>query len=380
MITEATNPFEILDNLDTSIDYMSMLEPYLDNIELQDPQVGFTFPVRNITSRSNRLYAILDGGHQIELNSTTEKRWLMDVFISDVELRNKKELLSYIDNNPEDVLERINDLEPNVEIIKNLDGVIIGSISQSYTRDLKKRFFNNLDSSSYDCKLYDMNKGGYLGYINGVQVFVPGSLASYSKIENYEDLLGKTIKVMIDGYVKERDIFIASNKKYIQKITPELIEQLDKTKEITGRITGITPFGIFVSFGEFFNGLLHVSEMSEETNSNFKKGEFSVGDDINFFIKSYTEKKIILSECSYEETVNKWESLEKKYLNKTITSKPFKKVNTGFLFEIEPKIIGLLYDLESKKYGKPIELDKEYQVKIVRMDFESGKIFLNYLG
>lgn len=382
MLTEALNPFDITKDIDNNIEskneFMSMLEPYLENVEIQDPQVGYTFPVENITSNGSKLFAKVNGGFLIELNASFERRWFTDVFLKGVNIKNKKEILSYVSNNTEDIEARLIDTKPNVEIIGNNDGLIVGSIAYSYSRDLRDRFFNNMDKDFYECTITDMNKGGYLGYINGVQVFIPGSLASHKKIDFYQEMVGKTIQVMIDGYVKERDIFIASNKKYIQKMIPKLLEQMDKTREIKGTITGIAPFGIFITFEEYFNGLLHVSEMSPDTNKKFSKGDFEIGDDIYFYIKSFTDTKIILSENSYEETVNKWKELEDKYIGKVITSKPFKKVSTGWLFELEPKIIGLLYDVEARKYGFNLEIGTEYQIKVDRMDFDSGKIFLNH--
>lgn len=381
MLTEAKNPFEVLDNIDIeqdNKDYMSMLEPYLENVEVQDPKVGYSFPVEDIISTKSKLYAKVNGNYLIQLNASNEKRWFIDVFLRDLDITNKKEMITYLSNNPDYIEDRLNDLKLKVEIVSNKSGVVVGSIAKSYSRDLKERFSDNMSTDVYECKITDMNKGGYLGYIDGVQVFIPGSLASHKKIEFYSKLVGKTIKVMIDGYVQERDIFIASNKKYIKKIRPQLLEEMDKTKELTGTITGVAPFGIFVAFENYFSGLLHVSEMSPETNKKFKNGDYSDGDEISFYIKSYTDNKIILSENSYEETVAKWEELEEKYLGKVITSKPFKKVSTGYLFEIEPKIIGLLYDIEASKYNKKIELGEEYQIKVDRMDFDSGKIFLNH--
>lgn len=378
MLSETKSPFDLINNIDNDIDFMTMLEPYTQNIEIQDPYVGLTLKVNDVISIDSKIYSKVDGSYLIELNPSIDKRWFIDVFFNDVDIKNKKELISKIESDREYVQSRVSEIQPMVEIVSNQNGIIMGSISQSYSRDLKRKFFDEMDETIYECIITEMNKGGYLGYIGGMQVFIPGSLASHKKIDNYEDMLNQAIPVMIDGYVKERDIFIASNKKYIQSITPKLLEEMDKTKKIEGVITGLSPFGIFITFNNYFSGLLHVSEMSPETNKLFSKGEFSIDDNIEFYIKSYTESKIILSESSYEDTIKKWEELEQNYLGKVITSKPFKKVSTGYLFEIEPKIIGLLYDLEAKKYETNIELGKQYQVKIARMDFESGKIFLNH--
>ena len=37
----------------------------------------------------------------------------------------------------------------------------------------------------------------------------------------------------------------------------------DKGKIVTGQVTGIEKYGIFVSLDEFYSGLIHISEISD---------------------------------------------------------------------------------------------------------------------
>ena len=368
-----------LDNLEMSnSDFMETLMPFMEGAELQDPQIGHRFRVTGIEVDKKNIFAKVGAGFNIELNPSDEKIWFKEVLLYDMELRNKKEILEYLLGKPEDVNERLEELETTVEITVNNSGKILGSIATSYERDLKDEFRTCMDTSTYSCYITEMNKGGYIGHIDGVEVFIPGSLASHKRIDTYSDLVGKMIPVMIDGYVKERDIYIASNKKYIKKITPQLLDEIDSTQMLDGVISGIAPFGIFVSFGEFFGGLIHTSEMKPETLDKFNQNEYEEGQDIRFYIKSYNDSKVILSEFSEEETKKAWQNLTDKYMDEIIPVKPFKRITSGYLCEIDDNVIGLLYESEARNYGTRIELNQEYYVRVKSMDEETGKIYLTY--
>lgn len=52
------------------------------------------------------------------------------------------------------------------------------------------------------------------------------------------------------------------------------MKKYQEGKIVKGTVTGIEPYGIFVSFDDYYSGLIHISEISY----NFVK-------DINFFVK-----------------------------------------------------------------------------------------------
>ena len=41
------------------------------------------------------------------------------------------------------------------------------------------------------------------------------------------------------------------------------MSKYDKGKIVTGRVTGIEKYGVFVSLDEFYSGLIHISEISD---------------------------------------------------------------------------------------------------------------------
>jgi small subunit ribosomal protein S1 len=73
-------------------------------------------------------------------------------------------------------------------------------------------------------------------------------------------------------------------------------ERYEVGKEITGTVTNITDFGVFVELEEGIEGLVHVSEISKEKIKT-PVGKFNVGDVINAKVMNINteERRIGLS-------------------------------------------------------------------------------------
>ena len=59
---------------------------------------------------------------------------------------------------------------------------------------------------------------------------------------------------------------------------------------VKGQITGIVPYGIFVSLEDDYTGLVHISEVSDKFVKNLDK-KFNIGDIINVKIVDIDEDK-----------------------------------------------------------------------------------------
>ena len=171
-------------------------------------------------------------------------------------------------------------------IVREISGTYYGSVVECYVQGLKVEFFAQIKEASvaYPAKVEAINKGGFLVDISGVKCFLPGSLAAANKITNFETYLGKTIYVMIDGYVAQKDIFVVSYKKYLSKIMGQKIQELDLTKKYKGCVTGSSPFGLFVEWEDVYTGLIHKTEFEDQVVQGFNSG-----DEIEFYVKEVKE-------------------------------------------------------------------------------------------
>lgn len=118
----------------------------------------------------------------------------------------------------------------------------------------------------------------------------------------------------------------------------------EKNKVVFGTVSGITEYGAFVKFDEYYSGLIHISEISDKFVSdinNFVK----IGDIINVMILDVDHKnyhlKLSIKNIDYKkgngiynkkiiETPNKFNTLRKKldfwikqYLKNKKINKPY---------------------------------------------------------
>ena len=154
----------------------------------------------------------------------------------------------------------------NAHILESTPSVKI-SLWQGHLKSVRDEFMQQISNpdKAYKAKVIQANRGGFFVEVQGLEAFMPGSLAAPNKIMDFQSYIGKEILVMVEDFLKEMNSFIVSHKKYLAHILPIRIQELNTSKKYTGTITGTSKFGIFLEFEELFTGLLHTSKMDPET-------------------------------------------------------------------------------------------------------------------
>lgn len=248
----------------------------------------------------------------------------------------------------------------------------------SFTEAVKENKFLELMDSigkpiAYKATVKELIHGGYSLLIDGIPVFMPGSLAGMNKLWDFESLVGKEIIVMAINY--EKEMIIVSRRAYLKTLVPDEIENLrnNMKEEITGCVTGTSKYGIFVEFGNnCLTGLIPFVELDEKWLKAFSNGSAKPGDSIKCYVKDIiNEFKIILT----QNKDNPWDIIEEKF-------KPQMKVNGkissilkyGAFIEIEKGIVGLLHSSEFN--GIECKENDIIEVIITKIDKENKKINL----
>jgi predicted RNA-binding protein with RPS1 domain len=254
-----------------------------------------------------------------------------------------------------------------------------GSFYEAHISKLKERFHTDLGDQKnwYVAKILEKNKGGFIVDVGGIRCFLPGSLAAANKIIDFDAYVGKDVRVMVESYMHDIDMFVVSNKKYIQQALPELIDNLDLGVLYGATVTGTAPFGIFLEFEEILTGLLHVSEMSEATREAFQNHEFVPGSTMEVWIKEIgKDRRIILTET--DPNSRKQEILElKSALEGTTIENAIVKVvkHYGALIDLKNGHTGLLPNSELKKFDSE-SLPSPMSVIVDEVNANTGKILL----
>lgn len=223
-----------------------------------------------------------------------------------VDLTKEKQYLEKI--GCDDYTDLIKNIQRSAEYKKSLlDSGVVGkvvnggrvSLWEGHLSKIEQDFMDQINHPdvnpcAYYAEVKEINGGGYIVDIMGVQCFMPGSLAAAGILTDFNSLLGKTIPVMIVNYIPKSG-FVVSYKKYLNAILPQKIaNELEVGMEIYTRVTGTSKNGIFIQFkdndGEWlFSGLIHRSVMSKDFEKRFDSREFRNGDEFKAYIHNIVE-------------------------------------------------------------------------------------------
>ena len=152
---------------------------------------------------------------------------------------------------------------------------------------------------------YDANRGGLLVEYEGVRGFLPVSQLSaehYPRVgssdkdeilQRLNALVGQPMKVRILDSDRKANKLIFSEKEAIKDGLAERFEKLKVGDTVTGVVTGVVDFGVFVNV-EGIEGLIHISEISWERVSN-PSDYVKVGQTVEAKIISIDKDRLSLS-------------------------------------------------------------------------------------
>jgi len=152
---------------------------------------------------------------------------------------------------------------------------------------------------------YDANRGGMLVEYEGVRGFLPVSQLSaehYPRVGSADKdeilsrlnaLVGQSLRVRILDCDRKANKLIFSEKEAIKDGLAERFEKLKVGDTVTGVVTGVVDFGVFVNV-DGIEGLVHISEISWE-RVNSPADYVKVGQNIDAKIISIDKERLSLS-------------------------------------------------------------------------------------
>jgi ribosomal protein S1 len=235
-------------------------------------------------------------------------------------------------------------------------GENFGSEKKALSVSYKQELFDSLENNEwFDVTIVKLIKGGYLAlYKKEIECFIPGSHAAANVVHNFNDMLNKTLTVMVDNYDQSNDLFILSYKKYVAESMPVMIEELEFDKEYEGVLTNKPyDFGVFVEIDGYYTGLVHQTEFEDYDTA---RKSLKTGDKLKVYVKDITSKgnqfRIVLTLKSDNVNSEKlaWQKLKEKTENRSFP-----------------------YDVNSKKNSISIDIDGEnYEVSLKRRDLDKN--------
>ena len=202
-------------------------------------------------------------------------------------------------------------------------------------------------------RVQDANKGGLLVSYGQIQGFLPVSQLApenYPRVnggdkgrilDKLKSFVGTDFEVKVMTLDEKDEKLIVSEKEAWQEKQKDIISKYKVGSVVEGAITALTDFGVFVSFGENLEGLIHISELAWQRIDD-PSDLFKVGDKIKAEIISIEGSKIFLS--AKKLLTDPWHDVETKYKVGQVVSGIILKVNPfGLFVELDADIHGLAH-------------------------------------
>ena len=262
-----------------------------------------------------------------------------------------------------------------------------GELELSFRLVGQEKTWNNLrqalkEKSVIKVKIIDANKGGLISRYHQVDGFLPVSQLApenYPRIvggdksrilEKLKSFVGQEFEVIVITLDEEGNKIIFSEKDVWNKKQQPALDKYKTGSVVDGRVTAITNFGIFVSFGENIEGLIHISELAWQRIDS--PGEiYKVGDKIKAEIISIDGAKVFLS--AKKLLKDPWLEASAKYKVGQVVAGTILKLNPfGLFVKLDEEIHGLAHisqlQLEpGKKISELYQVGSEVEFEIVSL-------------
>ncbi|MBI2627238.1 MAG: 30S ribosomal protein S1 [Parcubacteria group bacterium] len=238
-------------------------------------------------------------------------------------------------------------------------------------------------------KIINLNKGGLVVDVQGVQGFIPLSQLNeehYPKIDG-----GDTTKIIqalqkyrnqeftlkIIDVDESQNKLILSEKAILNSVAPqEIISKYSTGDVVEVEIVQVTDFGVFVKLPDESDGLVHISELTWRT-INDPNEIVKIGEKVKAKIISIDSRKILLSLKVLKD--NPWEKIDGKYqVGQQIEGTIVKFDIYGVRIELEPGIIALVptSEFSTKSSMERLKMGEKSNFAIVEFEPQDQKIIL----
>jgi small subunit ribosomal protein S1 len=271
-----------------------------------------------------------------------------------------------------------------------------GNIELSFRQAGQERVWQSLkekleSKEVIHSKILEANKGGLMVEINNVMGFLPVSQLSTEHYPRVEDGDKNKILGVLNSYVGQifdvqiitaepgEEKLIVSEKAVFEKELQERISKLKIGDVVTGTVSGIVDFGVFVKFGEL-EGLVHISELAWQRIEH-PRDIVKVGQEVKCKVIGLDKGRISLSMKQLEK--DPWQDSVKKYqIGQVVKGKVGKIMPFGVFVELDDQIQGLahLMELSHEEVKNPediLKIGEEREFKIISIEPQEHRLGLS---
>jgi len=240
-------------------------------------------------------------------------------------------------------------------------------------------------------KVTGHNRGGLLVEGDGLSGFIPfshlielaGREFETDRELSLETYVGKTLNVKVIECIPDNGRVVFSERAALSEPgkRAELFHNLEKGNQVTGMVTNITDFGVFVDIGGV-EGLIHISELSWGRVSHPKQ-IVHLGDEIKVQVLDISAERCRVALSLKQLTSNPWEHAETEFGEGQLVSAVITSVlSYGAFARLDVGVEGLIHasemSLEPAQTPRDILSDgQSVQVRVLHLDASHQRLGLS---
>ncbi|WP_345780603.1 S1 RNA-binding domain-containing protein [Sulfurihydrogenibium sp.] len=250
---------------------------------------------------------------------------------------------------------------------------------------LEKNPFENFDKNVgdvVDAKVKEINKGGLVVDINGIEGFIPNSEISHFDYRNTKKSIkvGDTIKAKIFEIDKEKSKIKLSIKQTQENPVEKFLKENPVGSVIQAKVKDVKQKVAFIDLGDI-EGIIKLQDATDNTSVKSISSLFKEGKTYKFKVLGAEEDKVLLgTKQLLEDAFNKFTSDYK--VGDVVKAKVKKLIEKGAFVDITDDIEGFIpvSEIAKERINIPsdvLSLHQEVEAKIIKIDPQNKKITLS---
>ncbi|MFV0438069.1 MAG: 30S ribosomal protein S1 [Desulfopila sp.] len=219
----------------------------------------------------------------------------------------------------------------------------------------------------------------------GVPAFLPYSQIDLRPVKDLDALIGDVYQFKILKFNKKRNNVVISRRTILEeernKLREEMRSRLEEGQIITGAITNITDYGLFIDMGGM-DGLCHITDLSWGRVSHPAK-MYKVGQEVEVKVLKYDREKDRVSLGIKQLREDPWATVVDRYpVNEKTVGKVVSITDYGVFVELEEGVEGLIHVSEmtwSKKPRHPskmVSVGDQVEIMVLNIEPDTKRISL----
>jgi small subunit ribosomal protein S1 len=291
--------------------------------------------------------------------------------------------------------DRVKELQPGTDVgvilleLENEEGYRELSLKAAQLTTAWQRITDLKNSGTViTAPIININKGGLIVQVEGVQGFLPLSQLSsehYPKVEGgdttkivqaLQKFKGQFFKVKVLDYNEQEGKLIVSERAIQEEAAKGELAKLTVGQTVDGIITEVTDFGAFVKINDSLDGLIHSSEIDWKFVED-PRAILHPGESVTAKIISLDGGRVALSLKALRP--DPWLTVQDQFqVGQKISGKVIKIRSNGAFVELNDDIVGLVPTAEFG--GRPatdvVTIGQSYDFAIVNIDPKDHKLIL----